>query len=95
MAKSKSVKYDKISLDKSLMGSCASFETGYFYLKDDTQDVLMSYAQYGTTPAQWNIIHSLLGALLTHIVVLRNSFVSPWHLLKMSDVITGLAKQVF
>lgn len=46
MAKSKSVKYDKISLDKSLTGSCASFETGYFYLKDDTQDVLMSYAQY-------------------------------------------------
>lgn len=95
MAKSKTVKYDKISLDKSLMGSCAGFEMGYFYLQDDTWDVLMSYARHWTIAAQWNIIHSLQGALLTNIVVLRNSFVLLWHLLKMSDVITGLAKQVF
>lgn len=96
MAKSKTVNNNKISLEKSIMGSCVSFEIGYFYLKDDTQqDVLMSYALYWTIPAQWNTIHFLLGALLTHIVVLRNSFVLLWHLLKMSDVITALAKQVF
>lgn len=46
MAKSKTVKDDKISLDKSLMGSCASFDMGYFYLEDDTRDVLMSYARH-------------------------------------------------
>lgn len=47
MANSKTVNSDKLSLEKSIVGSCASFEIGYFYLKDDTQqDVLMSYALY-------------------------------------------------
>jgi len=47
MGKQKSVNNDKISLEKRIMGSCASFELGYFYLKDNTeQDVLMSYALY-------------------------------------------------
>lgn len=78
------------------MGSCADFETGYFYLKGDTkQDVLMSYALFWAILAQWNTLSFLLVALLTHIVVSRNSFVLLWHLLKVSDVITAPAKQVF